>query len=171
VIGSGTTFLVGLILLQYTDLHPIIGMISFSVSLALGPVALVSSVPVILPLTLVGTGMGLIKSLTNTGASLMDIFTGLLQDADAHKGYSGVMDFFIVIGLLSVLSGVTLCILDRRIYGRILDAGKSSVISTPVSTSEDKLLSRRLTANYLYGSTYIFLVALSWSLFFRFVLF
>jgi hypothetical protein len=135
-------------------------MISFSASLALGPVALVSSIPVILPLTLVGTGMGLVKSGTNIGASLFDIITGLLQDHDASKGYTGVMQFFIVIGILSIVSGITLFILDRTIYGNILDEGKSSV-------TKRFLMNQKLKINYLYGGIYISLVTTSWILFFR----
>ncbi|RCH95918.1 hypothetical protein CU098_010196, partial [Rhizopus stolonifer] len=91
MMGAGITFLASILLLQFTKLNPLLGMISFSMSLTLGPVALVSSIPVILPLSLVGTGMGLVKSGTNIGASLFDIITGLLQDHDVKKGYRGVM--------------------------------------------------------------------------------
>lgn len=143
-----------------------LGMISFSVSLALGPVALVSSIPVILPLSLVGTGMGLVKSCTNVGASLFDIISGLLQDGDIHRGYKGVIEFFIMIGILSILSGVTLFILDRTIYSNILDAGKKSVIRVG---DKRYLLNRKLKINYLYGGIYILLVITSWILFFRFI--
>ncbi|KAG1439773.1 hypothetical protein G6F56_012177 [Rhizopus delemar] len=160
MIASGATFLLSLLLLQYTQWHPIIGMISFSVSLALGPVALVSSVPIILPLSLVGTGMGLIKSGTNIGASLFDIFTGLLQDLDAHKGYNHVISFFIVTVSLAILSGVTLQVLDRVIYGHMLDV--------PGNQKQD-LMTERLRANYFYSATYILLVVISWALFFRFI--
>lgn len=164
MIGSGSTFLASLLLLEYTSLNPLLGMISFSASLALGPVALVSSIPVILPLSLVGTGMGLVKSCTNVGASLFDIITGLLQDMDAKKGYTGVIHFFIVVALLSVLSGVTLFVLDGTIYGNTLDAGKSVV------GAKRQLLNKKLKVNYIYGGIYIALVIISWVLFFRFIL-
>lgn len=168
MIISGFTFLLALLLLQYTNLNPLVGMVSFSTSLALGPVSLVSSVPVILPLNLVGTGMGLIKSGTNIGASLFDIFTGLIQDHDANKGYSGVMDFFIVIGLLSVLSGVVLATLDHRIYNNILDASKSDKDAN--SGYKRLLMNKKLKVNYVYGGIYVTLAVTSWVLFFRFIL-
>jgi hypothetical protein len=169
VIGSGTTFLLSLLLLQYTKINPIFGMISFSASLALGPVALVSSIPVILPLSLVGTGMGLVKSGTNIGASLFDIITGLLQDNDSKKGYYGVIQFFIFVAILSILAGVTLFSLDRTIYDNILDAGNNKNKTT---NSGDKrfLMNRKLKINYLYGGIYIALVITSWILFFRFII-
>lgn len=164
--GSGLTFLASLLLLEYTILNPLLGMISFSASLALGPVALVSSIPVILPLSLVGTGMGLVKSCTNVGASLFDIITGLLQDMDTNKGYTGVIHFFILIAILSVLSGVTLFVLDGAIYGNLLDAGKT----VQVVGAKRLLLNQKLKVNYVYGGIYIALVILSWVLFFRFIL-
>jgi hypothetical protein len=165
--GSGITFLLSMLLLEYTHVNPVLGMISFSTSLALGPVALVSSIPVILPLSLVGTGMGLVKSGTNIGASLFDIVTGLLQDHDKNKGYSGVMIFFIVIGSLSILAGLTLFILDRTMYNHILDARK-----TQSTNNGDKrfLMNEKLKINYLYGGIYVALVVVSWTLFFRFIL-
>ncbi|CAO3639325.1 unnamed protein product [Mucor hiemalis] len=168
MIGSGASFLFSILILEYTNIHPIVGMISFSLSLALGPVALVSSIPVILPLTLVGTGMGLVKSGTNVGASLFDIFTGYLQDHDANKGYTGVMEFFMMIGILSILAGVTLFILDRTIYGNLLDAGKKT--NTPVIGDKRFLMNQKLKINYLYGGIYLSLIVLSWVLFFKFVL-
>lgn len=168
MIGSGASFLFSILILEYTNIHPIVGMISFSLSLALGPVALVSSIPVILPLTLVGTGMGLVKSGTNVGASLFDIFTGYLQDHDANKGYTGVMEFFMMIGILSILAGVTLFILDRTIYGNLLDAGKKT--NTPVIGDKRFLMNQKLKINYLYGGIYLSLIVFSWVLFFKFVL-
>lgn len=166
---SGVTFLGSLLLLQYTNLNPILGMLSFSASLALGPVALVSSIPVILPLSLVGTGMGLVKSCTNIGASLFDIISGLLQDGDINKGYKSVIEFFIVIGILSIISGVTLFLLDRTIYSNILDAGKKSKRMNSVGDKR-YLLNRKLKINYLYGGIYVSLVITSWILFFRFII-
>ncbi|KAI8139481.1 major facilitator superfamily domain-containing protein [Fennellomyces sp. T-0311] len=172
MLASGLTFLASLILLGYTYMNPVVAMLLFSVSLALGPVGLVSSVPVILPLSLVGTGMGLIKSGTNIGASLFDIATGLLQDADPHKGYDGVIDFFIGIGVLSILAGLVLCILDWTIYGSLLDrsAQEAKKLEAMQGKVETSAVQQKLWANWIYGGIYLFLAALSWILFFKFVL-
>ncbi|KAI7900488.1 major facilitator superfamily domain-containing protein [Cokeromyces recurvatus] len=167
MIGSGLTFLMSILLLEYTNLHPILGMISFSISLALGPVSLVSSIPIILPLSLVGTGMGLVKSGTNIGASLFDIMTGLLQDHDSNKGYKGVMIFFIFIAGLSILSGIILFILDKKMYENVLDACKKP--SHINNGGKRFLMNRKLKINYLYAGIYIALVMTSWILFFRFI--
>ncbi|KAL0090708.1 major facilitator superfamily domain-containing protein [Phycomyces blakesleeanus] len=176
MIGSGLTFLFSLILLGYTYVNPVVGMFLFSLSLAFGPVSLVSSVPVILPFSLVGTGMGLIKSGTNIGASLFDITTGFLQDADQHKGYTGVIIFFIAIGILSTLCGVVLFILDRTLYHNILDQSARTVKSNEdcgetVPQPVVPKMTTKLKANWFYGGVYVFLAIISWILFFRFVLF
>lgn len=161
-----------MIFLQYTSLSPLLGMVMFSLSLSLGPVGLVSSVPIILPLSLVGTGMGLIKSGTNIGATLFDIFTGLLQDADAHKGYDDVMDFFIGVSALAVLAGVTLWILNHTLYDNVLDrSARAAVIAGDGKSSYDNTSLKKLKSNYFYGGLFITLCVLSWILFFKFVLF
>lgn len=164
--------LLSMLLLEYTMAPPILGMLLFSVSLSLGPVGLVSSVPVILPMSLIGTGMGFIKSGTNIGAALFDIATGSLQDADPHKGYDGVILFFITIASLAVMAGIVLSIIDKNIYHSILNKSGREVYrqeSKACQTQQQTLV--RLKANYFYGFVYFFLCSLSWILFFKYILF
>lgn len=145
-------------------------MLFFSISLALGPVGLVSSVPIILPMSLVGTGMGLVKSSTNIGASLFDIATGLLQDMDDHQGYDGVMNFFIGVGVLSIIAGVTLWFLDMSIYDSLLDQSARDNRQQEQQKVETSAVQEKLWANWIYGGVYLFLAGLSWILFIKFVL-
>jgi hypothetical protein len=174
VIASGATMLLSMVLLGYTTLPPVIGMFIFSLSLALGPVALVSSVPVILPLCLVGTGMGLIKSGTNIGATIFDIVVGRLQDADPHKGYDGVLIFFMIISFASVVAGIVLAIIDRVFYSGILDcnARESKLLIRRDSRGELKIprVEEKVMLNWVYGSIFVALAVSSWILFFVFVL-
>ncbi|KAI8997573.1 major facilitator superfamily domain-containing protein [Pilobolus umbonatus] len=172
MIGSGVFLLLSMVSLEYTDSPPSIGLLLFSLSLSLGPVGLVSSVPVILPLSLVGTGMGLIKSCTNIGAAIFDIVTGLLQDHEADKGYSGVMLFFIAISALGIAAGCVLYVLDLTLYDGVLDRSAREAYRS----DENKLCTRTkplvlLRSNYIYGSIYILLACLSWYLFFHFIFF
>ncbi|KAI7901901.1 major facilitator superfamily domain-containing protein [Cokeromyces recurvatus] len=169
MIGSGLAMLCSMLLLEFTSMPPLLGMLLFSISLSLGPVGLVSSVPVILPLSLVGTGMGLVKSGTNIGAAIFDITTGLLQDADPHKGYDGVILFFITISSLAILAGFTLYILDFTVYKSILDRSAHEAYRI----DRNKLGTSSLVclkANYFYGFIYLSLCCLSWLLFFKFIL-
>lgn len=162
--------LCSMLLLEFTSTPPLFGMLLFSISLSLGPVGLVSSVPVILPLSLVGTGMGLIKSGTNIGAALFDIATGLLQDADPQKGYDGVIKFFILISCLAIVAGIVLYILDYSLYNSILDRSSRK----GHRNDENKLSNPRqltfLKANYAYGFIYFSLACASWIMFFRFIM-
>ncbi|KAG1325743.1 hypothetical protein G6F62_008382 [Rhizopus arrhizus] len=171
MIGSGLSMLLSLLILEYTSTPPLLGMLLFSVSLSLGPVGLVSSVPVILPLSLIGTGMGLIKSGTNIGAAIFDISTGLLQDADPNKGYDGVMLFFIAIATLATIAAIVLYILDLSVYHGILDmSAREAHQNTENKLSTRTLPNRPLKANYVYTAIYTLLACLSWILFFRFVM-
>lgn len=163
MLGSGLSFLLCILLLEYTPLHPILGMISFSTSLALGPVALVSSIPVILPLSLVGTGMGLVKSCTNIGTSLLDIMTGWVQDLDPNKDYSGVMLFFIGVIVLSIVASLTLYTLDKLVYQGVLNSASRHKESISIPA--------KATTNYVYGGIFIISVISCWILFFKFTLF
>ncbi|ORY96589.1 major facilitator superfamily domain-containing protein [Syncephalastrum racemosum] len=169
MIGSGATFLGAFLLLQYTDITPIVGMLVFSMSLALGPVGLVSSVPIILPLSLVGTGMGVIKAGTNIGASLFDIMTGMLQDHQADHGYDNVNKFFTVIGMLALFAGVVLYILDHRQGGTLDQSAREAKIAAWSASMTSKTLKFN-KANWFYGSVLFSLACISWFLFVRFVI-
>jgi len=174
MIGSGISMLLSMVLLGYTTLPPVIGMLIFSLSLTLGPVALVSSVPVILPLCLVGTGMGIIKSGTNIGATIFDILVGRLQDADPLKGYDGVLIFFMIISAAAVVASIVLAIIDRIFYAGILDCNsreskqlirRNSRREITIPRVEDKMV-----LNWVYGSIFVASAISSWILFFFFVL-
>ncbi|ORX44245.1 MFS general substrate transporter [Hesseltinella vesiculosa] len=169
MIGSAVTMLVSMIVLGYTYLPPLLGMLIFSVSLSLGPVGMVSAVPVILPLSLVGTGMGLIKVCTNVGSVIFDIVAGVLQDHDAQKGYDGVIVFFIGISLLAVICGIILLVLDRSLYHGILD--RSSREARRETKMANAIPLKQNNYNYIYGAVYAVLTVVSWVLFFHFVLF
>ncbi|KAI9497255.1 major facilitator superfamily domain-containing protein [Zychaea mexicana] len=171
MIGSGVCMLVSLLLLDFTTIPPVVGMLIFSISLSLGPVGLVSSVPIILPLSLVGTGMGLIKSGTNIGSTLFDITTGLLQDADPNKGYKSVVLFFIAIAALAIVAGVILCILDYSMYNRLLDRSAREAMLDDENKMANPQQLTELKANWFYGGSYLVLAAASWIMFAKFMLF
>ncbi|KAI8099392.1 major facilitator superfamily domain-containing protein [Halteromyces radiatus] len=170
MVGSGVSMLVSLLLLGYTNLAPLVGMLIFSLSLSLGPVGLVSSVPVILPLSLVGTGLGLIKSWTNIGLALFDIVTGWLQDQDPNKGYDGVVLFFLSISVISILCGIILTFMDHKIYNHILDRSAREAHRANEYKLSNAVPLKQNNANWIYGGIYVLMAVLTWLLFFRFVL-
>ncbi|ORZ11945.1 major facilitator superfamily domain-containing protein [Absidia repens] len=176
MIGSGITFTLAIYLLDFTHIHPLLGMLIFSLSLSLGPIALVSSVAIILPMSFLSSGLGLIKSATNIGASLFDIVAGWLQDQEADKGYNGVMLFFMLIGTLATVAGVVLWTLDSILYGHLIDQGrqrrrgKMDMETTNYKKKQDAMADHPLKMNYVYGAILFGLMATSWGLFLRFII-
>jgi len=77
------------------------GMLAFSVSLAIGPVAMVSVIPYLVSQSSTGTAFGIYKSATNIGDSIFDILIGVMQD---HHGYRVVLIWYICAGLIGVLA-------------------------------------------------------------------
>jgi hypothetical protein len=58
-------------------------------------------------------------------------------------------------------------VLDRTIYGNLLDAKKQN---GAIVGDKRFLMNRKLKINYLYGGIYVTLVIISWVLFFKFIL-
>ncbi|GAB5585613.1 hypothetical protein Unana1_00513 [Umbelopsis nana] len=123
---------------------------------------------------MMGTGMGIIKSGTNIGATIFDILVGRLQDADPLKGYDGVLIFFMIISAAAVVAGIILAIIDRIFYAGILDCNsreskrlirRNSRGEITIPRVEDKMV-----LNWVYGSIFVASAISSWILFFFFVL-
>jgi len=83
-----------------------IPMLVYSASLSLGPVALVSSIPLLLTAEYVGSGLGVYKSVMNVGVTIFDLVAGVLQDRSVH-GHAGeydtVLAMYMVVGVASAL--------------------------------------------------------------------
>lgn len=92
-------FVLSIIVLQ---LHwsPTAAMLVFSLSLTIGPVALLSSIPLLVPPSTVGTALGAYKAAFWTGTTIFDLVVGRLQDIE---GYDLVLLFFVVVGGCSVV--------------------------------------------------------------------
>ncbi|RKP37903.1 major facilitator superfamily domain-containing protein, partial [Dimargaris cristalligena] len=122
LILAASLFLGTIILLGFTTLPPAVGMFVFSVSLSVGPISSISSIPLVLPLSTVGSGLGLFKSAQNIGNTILDIIIGQLQDAHPLRGhsYDRVMVFYLYWGGLTLLVALTLYAIDRLGWDRLL---------------------------------------------------
>jgi sugar phosphate permease len=154
-------------LIGFVELSPIIiitGMICFSISLSLGPVGLLSSIPILLPLDYVGTALGIVKSSLNIGSTIYDILVGLLQDLDNGK-YGMVMRFYLGSSVCAILVSVLLYIVSKNWHDGILDMkdDERKRIHDIVKTEECNQPTKR---NYFYIITFIVLLIVSWILFF-----
>ncbi|CAO3583249.1 unnamed protein product [Absidia cylindrospora] len=124
-------------LLGWTWVDAAVGMVCYSMSLALGPIAMITSIGMILPPSYIGTGLGIYKSSNNIGATILDIVIGIVQDKTAHQAYTGVMLSFLV---LSTIGGGVVALLwvsQRRWHNDLLNCRKS------VRLARMKLVSER----------------------------
>ncbi|CAG8446828.1 13734_t:CDS:2 [Dentiscutata heterogama] len=120
LIASAVFLTLSMFLIGFTMISSIIVMLLFSISLSLGPVSLLSSIPIILPLDYVGTGLGIIKSCSNIGSTLYDIIVGILQDIDGGE-YRLVMHLYLVTSIIAVLVAVWLSFIASKWYDGIID--------------------------------------------------
>lgn len=115
---------------------PAIGMILFSCALAFGPVAILSSSSLLLPVGLVGVGTGLHKCANNIGTTIVAVLVGYVQDLTYHDGnpadnnsdlrneYDGVMILYLCMACGSILLALVLWWMDRRLLMGWLQIGK-----------------------------------------------
>ncbi|RKP12917.1 major facilitator superfamily domain-containing protein [Piptocephalis cylindrospora] len=122
VLLSALLLVLAISLLGWSHIHPLIGLTLFSLSLTLAPVALTTSVPLILPTHLVGTGLGIYKCAHSSGIAFVDVLVGSLQDG--HGGsYDPVLIFFLVLASVSSLSALAYWLFDGLALRGLLDAG------------------------------------------------
>ncbi|PVZ99307.1 hypothetical protein BB558_004668 [Smittium angustum] len=129
IITSSTTFLLSILILGFTMVSPIIGMLIFSISLALGPVCLISSVALIIPSGMLGTAYGIYKSAQNVGNTVVDIWVGQLQDNNTDgiitsKDYQRVMYFYIFWSILAIAIGTLISYIDKKYHLSLLYSNK-----------------------------------------------
>ncbi|RKP12918.1 major facilitator superfamily domain-containing protein [Piptocephalis cylindrospora] len=121
VILSAVLLVIAMALLGWSDASPMAGLVLFSLSLTLAPVALTSSVALIVPPGLIGTGIGIHKGCLNAGVSLVDVMVGAIQD---HQGgsYARVSTAMLVLSCITVILACFFWYVDVRFLSGILDA-------------------------------------------------
>lgn len=103
----------GLIGLEFLPkLHPFLTMSLVSISIAIGSIALVSSIPVLAHLGTLGSALGVQKCASNVGTSLMHQCSGYLQDFQ-NEDYQHVMIFLISMTGVSLLFAVMMILMDN----------------------------------------------------------
>ncbi|ORZ13104.1 major facilitator superfamily domain-containing protein [Absidia repens] len=112
-------------LLGWTWADAAIGMVCYSMSLAMGPITMITSIGMILPPSYIGTGLGIYKSSNNIGATIMDIVVGIVQDKTAHQAYTGVMLSFLVLSAIGGGFVALLWVSQRCWHNDLLNCRKS----------------------------------------------
>ncbi|KAI9496154.1 major facilitator superfamily domain-containing protein [Zychaea mexicana] len=111
-------------LLGWTYVNAVVGMVFYSISLAFGPIAMITSIGMILPSDYIGTGLGMYKASNNIGTSILDIVIGVVQDNTAGQAYTGVMLLYIILGAIGFVMIVTLLITQRVYLNNLLETGR-----------------------------------------------
>merc|ERR1712072_551589 len=97
----------------WLPLDPLYGMILLGLSYSVCASALWPSIPLLVPLKWIGTANGVATSMQMLGIGVCNIIVGSLKDSysQTHPGresYTGVMIFFLVLGVLSCVISVLL---------------------------------------------------------------
>ncbi|KAI9190140.1 hypothetical protein H9P43_001573 [Blastocladiella emersonii ATCC 22665] len=110
MVGASLALLASFGLLAWTLLPPYIALLLFSSSLTVGPVALVSSVGLLIGPESMGTALGIYKSMTNIASTLLDPLLGWLQDRTG--GYGAPLIVLVAVTVASLCLSTGLWILD-----------------------------------------------------------
>ncbi|KAJ1928229.1 hypothetical protein IWQ60_002259 [Tieghemiomyces parasiticus] len=177
VITSSVFLLIAILLLGWTYVPPEVGLTLFSCSLTFGPVALISAVPLYLPLNMVGTGIGLIKCGLNFGIIIVDVLIGRLQDLD-DDSYDRVMVMMLVLAVMSVVNSMAFMGSDYRWEDGLQSAGyarRNRLMAARMPV--EKAIAAAAAANaevpryrYVYPAVCLMLFIISWTIYSVFLL-
>ncbi|KAF7724031.1 hypothetical protein EC973_001438 [Apophysomyces ossiformis] len=179
LIISAIFLILSSVLLGWTYVSAVVGMVFYSISLAFGPIAMITSIGMILPSDYIGTGLGIYKSSNNIGTTILDIIVGVVQDHTANQAYTGVMILFLVLSCVGLLLIAFLWLTQRIYLKNLLEMGRKKRIERmkemndkEVALAQQGLDSYTGTASSYLGYVYlgIFVVCLlaAWVLFFVF---
>ncbi|CAO3652672.1 unnamed protein product [Cunninghamella blakesleeana] len=164
-------------LLGWTYVDAVVGMVFYSISLAFGPIAMITSIGMILPSDYIGTGLGLYKSANNIGTTILDIVAGIIQDRTPDGGYVNVMLLFIILAGVGFVLIIGLWFYQRFKYTNLLECRRALRLERmkEINEKELELTRQNLDAysntpvnklNYIYVGTFISSLIIAWVLFF-----
>ncbi|RKP25181.1 major facilitator superfamily domain-containing protein, partial [Syncephalis pseudoplumigaleata] len=125
LILASVVLIIGMALLGFTMANPVIGLVLFSFSLTLGPVASTTAIPLLLPRSLIGTGLGINKCALNFGVTIVNIIVGRIQDGNHDDGYHGVTDVLLAISCVTLLTSIGYTVGDYMLLGGLFNANYS----------------------------------------------
>ncbi|KAI8098335.1 major facilitator superfamily domain-containing protein [Gilbertella persicaria] len=164
-------------LLGWTYVDAVVGMVFYSISLAFGPISMITSIGMLLPSDYIGTGLGIYKSSNNIGTSILDVAVGVVQDNTAGQSYVNVMLTFIILAGIGFVLILLLWFNQFYFYGNLLEVGraKRTIRMQEINDKELELTSRGKDPysetpykKFNYFTVGIFIAALisAWVLFF-----
>lgn len=174
---SAIFLIISCALLGWTYVNATVGMVFYSISLAFGPIGMITSIGMILPSDYIGTGLGMYKSSNNIGTTILDIIVGVVQDHTANQSYYGVMILFIALSGVGFLLIAALWVSQYYYYDNLLEASRKKRLARmeDFNNKEVALNKRGLDSfhdvearplNYVYIGTFIVCLVVAWVLFF-----
>ncbi|KAI8147347.1 major facilitator superfamily domain-containing protein [Fennellomyces sp. T-0311] len=121
---SGIFMIISAILLGWTYVNAVVGMVFYSFSLAFGTLPMITSIAMIMESSYVGTGLGIYKSSNNVGTAILDIIIGRIQDQTAGQSYSGVMTLYLVLACIGTGLILTLLVTQRIFLFNLLEVSR-----------------------------------------------
>ncbi|KAI8147348.1 major facilitator superfamily domain-containing protein [Fennellomyces sp. T-0311] len=164
-------------LLGWTYVDAVVGMVFYSISLAFGPIAMITSISMILPSDYIGSGLGLYKASNNIGTSILDIVIGVIQDNTNGEAYTGVMLLFIILAAIGFVL-ITILLITQRIYlSNLLEASRTKRQAMMkerndkelayITQGEDSYKDTKVKKiNVFYAGLFVVALIVAWVLFF-----
>jgi MFS family permease len=165
------------VLLAYTYVNATVGMVFYSISLAFGPIGMITSIGMILPSDYIGTGLGMYKSSNNIGTTILDIIVGVVQDHTANQAYTNVMILFLVLSCIGFFLICGLWLSQYFYLGNLLEIGRKKRLSRMTERNDKEVALNRQgldsyhdtpkkRLSYVYLGTFIVCLIIAWVLFF-----
>ncbi|KAK4511303.1 uncharacterized protein ATC70_012518 [Mucor velutinosus] len=164
-------------LLAWTYVNATVGMVFYSISLAFGPIGMITSIGMILPSDYIGTGLGMYKSSNNIGTTILDIIVGVVQDHTANQAYTGVMILFLALSCIGLFLIAGLWLSQYFFLGNLLEMSRTKRLVAMKERNDKEIeLNRqgldsysdtpRKKLNYVYLGIFIACLIVAWVLFF-----
>jgi MFS family permease len=177
LIISAIFLILSCVMLGWTWVNATVGMVFYSISLAFGPIGMITSIGMILPSDYIGTGLGLYKSSNNIGTTILDIIVGVVQDHTANQAYTGVMILFLVLSCIGLLLIAGLWIYQYFYYDNLLDTSRNKrLVRMQEKNNQEIALNKQgldsyanteiSRLNYLSLGLFILCLLVAWVLFF-----
>lgn len=174
---SAIFLILSCVLLDWTYVNATVGMVFYSISLAFGPIGMITSIGMILPSDYIGTGLGLYKASNNIGTTILDIIVGVVQDHTANQAYTNVMILFLALSCVGLLLIVGLWLAQYFFLGNLLETSRHRRMERmkEKNNKEIELNRQGLDSysetpvkkyNYLFLTFFIICLIVAWVLFF-----
>lgn len=168
------------VFIGFTSIDPIVAMILLAAAIALKGLASLTAIPLIIPLSHLGTAFAIYRCINSIGSCILDITVGAVQDATPGQTYYRVMVLFTVLSVVATLLSVVWLFVDRKYYNGIMQCNnkqrepymleKRENEARAAAEGRDVLVSSATRkSNVVYAALFFASIVTAWVTFFVFV--